>query len=202
MQRRRSGFAQTTYFYDSTSITSTSGAPNHDYTGHGSTFFTRGNLTVICRVLIPGNSCLNTTNNYDDLGNLRSTTDPAGNVTSFSYTDNFTDGVNRNAQAFVTQITHPVTNGVNHIEKKQYFFYSSLVAASCGQNFSAACSNSLNPPQPDCAKFTYDNMFRLLTVTRGDGGSSNFSYNDTILPLSATSSMAINSSLSKTTATL
>ena len=196
--------AQTTYFYDSNAITSTSGtpAPNHDYTGHGSTFFTRGNLTVICRVQISNNSCLNTTNTYDDLGNLRSTTDSNGNVTSFSYTDNFTDGVNRNAQAFVTQVTHPATNGVNHIEKKQFFWYTSLVAASCGQNFSLACANTYSPPQPDYIKLTYDNMFRPLIITRGDGGSTTVSYNDLTLPLSVTATSSITSTLSKATTAL
>jgi RHS repeat-associated protein len=193
--------AQTTYSYDSTAITSTSStpAPNHDYSGHGSTFTVRGNLTQTSRWLNTNSTLLNTTNTYDDLGNLRSTSDPAGNVTSYSYADNFTDGTNRNAQAFVTQITRPATAGVNHIEKKQFFWYTSLVAASCGQNFSSACANSYSPPQPDYAKFTYDNMFRPLTITRGDGGSTSVSYNDLTLPLSVTATTAITSSANEVT---
>jgi YD repeat-containing protein len=194
--------AQTTYSYDSTAITSTSGAPNHDYSGHGSTFTVRGNLTQTNGWLNSSNTWINITNTFDDLGNLRSTTDPAGNATSYSYTDNFTDGTNRNAQAFATQATHPVTNGVNHIEKKQFFWYTSLVAASCGQNFSSACANTYSPPQPDYVKLTYDNMFRPLTITRGDGGSTIASYNDTALPLSVTASSSMTSALSKTTAAL
>jgi RHS repeat-associated protein len=191
--------AQATYSYDSTAITSTSGtpAPNHDYTGHGYTFTVRGNLTQTSRWLNSSGTWLNTTSTYDDLGNLRSTTDPNGNVTSYSYTDNFTDGINRNAQAFVTQVTHPVTSGVNHIEKKQFFWYTSLVAASCGQNFSSACANTFSPPQPDFVKLTYDNMFRPLTITHGDGGSTTASYNDLTLPLSMTATASITSSLNK-----
>jgi RHS repeat-associated protein len=194
--------AQTTYSYDSTAITSTSStpAPNHDYTGHGSTFTVRGNLTQTSRWLNSNGTWLNTTNTFDDLGNLRSTTDPNGNVTSYSYTDNFTDGINRNAQAFVTQVTHPVTSGVNHIEKRQYFWYTSLVAASCGQNFSSACVNTASPPQPDYVKLTYDNMFRPLTITRGDGGTTTASYNDTTLPLSVTANSSITNAMNKTSA--
>jgi RHS repeat-associated protein len=192
--------AQTTYSYDSTAITSTSStpAPNHDYTGHGYTFTTRGNVTQTSRWLNSNGTWLSTTNVYDDLGNLRSTTDPKGNVTSFSYTDNFTDGINRNAQAFATQITHPVTSGVNHIEKRQFFYWTSLVAASCGQNFPSACVNTVSPPQPDYVKLTYDNMFRPLTITRGDGGTTTASYNDLTLPLSVTATSSITGSLSKT----
>jgi RHS repeat-associated protein len=196
--------AVNSYSYDSTTITSTSStqAPNHDYTGHGSTFTVRGNLTQTSHWLNSSGAWLNTTNTFDDLGNLRSTMDPNGNVTSYNYTDNFTDGTNRNAQAFVTQITHPVTNGVNHIEKKQYFWYTSLVAASCGQNFSAACVNNASLPQPDYVTFTYDSMRRPLAITRGDGGITTGSYNDTSLPLSVAASSSITSALSKTTTTL
>ena len=47
-------------------------------------------------------------------------TDPDGNQTQYSYTDNFSDGVNRSSLAYVTQVTQPATGSVSHLTKTQY----------------------------------------------------------------------------------
>jgi len=172
--------------YDGGSVVSTgscspaTGALGHDYCNFGSSNTQRGNPTQVKRWLNPGGVWLSTLNSYDDLGHLISTTDPKNNTTSFSYADNFTDGVNHNALAFVTQVTHPVMAGVSHIERKQYFLNTGLLAASCGENFPLAspCTNTYSPTQPDYATYTYEIMDRQISATNGDGGSSTFCYSD------------------------
>lgn len=198
--------AQTTYTYDGTTPTATSGAPGHDYTNYSSGNNIRGNLTQVSRWLKANNSWLSTINTYDDLGNVRSTSDPLTHVTSFDYTDNFTDGTNRNAQAYVTKTTYPTTNGIAHVERKQHYFYTGLLAASCGENFPAAstCAYNLSPPQPDYTSHSYDLMNRPTAIDNGEGGQTAFSYNDTTIPLSISTSQKVSSTpvLNRTETTL
>jgi RHS repeat-associated protein len=168
--------------YDTTTITATSGVPLHDYSSHPSTYTVRGNRTLAKSWRNTDGAWLTTTNYFNDTGNLIQTTDPGGHTTTFSYTDNYSDGVNRNSQGYVTQVTYPTTNGVSHIERKQYFWYTGLTAAQCGQNFSGACTNTPTPPQADYAKFTYDMFGRPLTVVRGDGGQTTIAYTEPATP--------------------
>jgi RHS repeat-associated protein len=187
--------AQTTYTYDGTAVTGTTGAPGHDYTNFGSTNNVRGNVTQVSRWLNQTGTWLNTVNTYNDLGDVLTTKDPRLNVTSFDYTDNFTDGTNRSTLAFVTKTTYPTTNGISHIERKQYYYNLGPVAASCGQNFTSAtaCTYNATLPQSDYTSFVYDLMNRPLTITRGDQGQSTFSYSDTTYPLSVSSYHSITS---------
>ncbi|HWY23089.1 MAG TPA: RHS repeat-associated core domain-containing protein [Candidatus Acidoferrum sp.] len=177
--------AQTQYEYDNYSSTAphavitASGATQHDST-YSTSYTTRGNVTATTRWLNTTSSWLQTTNTYDDAGNVLGNTDPRSNTTNFSYADNFTDGTNHSAIANVTKTTYPVTNGVSHIERKQYYFNTALSAASCGQNFPAAtaCTNSATLPQPDYANFTYDSLGRLILTNVGDGGQTSVCYSD------------------------
>jgi RHS repeat-associated protein len=173
--------AQTQYSYDGSSLISTAStpAPNHDYTNFSTSFLYRGNPTSVSQWRNTDGAWLTTTFTYDDLGNRRSQKDPNGNTTIFDYTDNFSDGVNRSAQGLVTTTTHPVTNGVSHIERAQYFWGTAKVAASCGQNFPAAtaCKNTASFPQPDYSVFTYDWAGRPLTSEVGDTGQASWTYN-------------------------
>lgn len=191
--------SQSTYDYDNYSTAlQASGAAQHD-AGYTTSYLTRGNLTTSKRWLNTTSSWLTSTNTYDDAGNALSTTDPGGHATSLSYSDNFTDGVNHNAKAYVTQATYPTVNGVSHVEKKQYYFNTGVPAASCGQNFSGACTSTLSPPQADYAKFTYDSMGRLLTTTSGNGAVASTSYSDNAgqnFPMSQTGSQSVTASLS------
>jgi RHS repeat-associated protein len=175
--------AAATYSYDGTTITGTSSAPNHDYTNYSTSNTVRGNVTSVSRWLGTTNSWLTTTNYYNDVGNLVQTTDPGGHTYTLNYIDNFTDGINRNSQGFLTSVTSPTTNGVNHIEGKQYFFNTGLTAAICGQNASnpANCSNATSSG-PDFTKYAYDGLGRPLTVTHGDGGVTNFTFTEPSSP--------------------
>jgi RHS repeat-associated protein len=186
--------SRTDVAYDTTALTCITGAVRHDDTNYGCSFTYRGNPTSITRYsnASAGTGALTETRLYDSLGNLRSVTDPALRTSSFDYTDNFTDGTH-NSFGHVTQVTYPTTNGIAHLERSQYFWFTGLPAASCGQNFPAAspCTNTYSPPQPDYAKFTYDAVGRPLTATRGDGAQTTLAYNEGSLPLSITTTTKI-----------
>ncbi|MGA7784832.1 MAG: RHS repeat-associated core domain-containing protein [Candidatus Acidiferrales bacterium] len=194
--------AQTNTTYDSTSITSTGGAALvHDYTNYGSSStLPRGNPTVISRLLTSNSSWLTTTNTYNDLGQLVSTTDPGGHTYSLSYTDNFVDGTNRNSFLSLTSVVSPTAaNGVPHVEGKQYYWNTGLTAAVCGQNYPtpAHCAFGAGLPASDYAQYTYDMLGRPATVTHGDGGTTSFTFSDltsTSTPITVSSSSAIDTS--------
>jgi len=67
----------------------------------------RGNLTSVSQWVDTTGTNLATTMAYEDTGNVLTSTDPGGHITQFSYVDNFTDLVNRNSHAYVTQVTCP-----------------------------------------------------------------------------------------------
>lgn len=192
--------SSTQYAYDTTAITSTSGVPEHDYTNYPATYTIRGNITQVQKWSSTTSSWLTTTNYYNDVGNLIETTDPLNNNTFFSYADNFGDGVNRNSQGYLTQVSYPTTNGVAHLAGKQYFWYTGLAAAQCGQNAPSpgSCTNTYSPtissPVSDYAKFTFDLLGRPVSVTRGDSGVTTFTYNEATLPISVVSSDSLTSS--------
>jgi hypothetical protein len=78
--------SETVITYDSTALTSVTGVTHHDDTNYGTGFTIRGNPTLIRR-WISGTSYLDTTLTYDTTGQLRQSTDPNANSTSYSYTD-------------------------------------------------------------------------------------------------------------------
>jgi RHS repeat-associated protein len=156
--------AETQVVYDQSAIVSTTGASSHDYTDYGFSFTTRGNPTTISR-WVSGTTFIITTNTYNDLGNLVSSTDQGGHVTAFDYTDSYSDSTNHNTQAFVTTITYPATNSGNtsHIEKKKYYWPTGALYQATDQN-------------NQVTSFTYDSAGRPSTVSYPDGGQSTFTY--------------------------
>ena len=175
--------SQTNYCYDyaggcgGSSFTSQTGASNHDDTHYGSGNMFRGDLTQVSRWLNTTGGWLSTNYAYDMLGNRIQITDPNLNQTSISYTDNFYNYTpSKPTYAYPTTTTNPPTNGVNHIEKTQYYFGTGLPSARCGQNFSSACTYGLALPQPDYTSYSYDTMNRVSTQIFGDGGQTTFSY--------------------------
>jgi RHS repeat-associated protein len=156
--------AETQVGYDQSAIVSTTGASSHDYTNYGSTFTARGNPTTISR-WVSGTTFITTTNTYNDLGNLVSSTDQGGHVTSFDYTDSYSDSTNHNTQAFVTTITYPATNSGNnsHIGKKKYYWPT-------GAPYQATDQNN------QVTSFTYDSVGRASSVSYPDGGQTIFTY--------------------------
>ncbi len=196
---------QTINSYDDWAL-ATSGATglvHHDDTNFGSTNTVRGNLTQVKRWLNPSGSWLIAKNYYDIAGNLIQTTDPNSNNTYFDHTDNFY-GVSPSppTAAYVTKTTRPVTNGVNHIDRVQYYFGTGYPSAKCGENFPTAstCTYSLSAPQPDYDSFTYDSMNRPLITKMGDGGQTSWTYST--LPSKATSTTKIDGSHNLVSATI
>ena len=146
--------SQTTFGYDETTPTATSGI-----TQHVAVSGSRGNQTSSHRWLNTTNSTLDTVNTFDDTGNVLTTTDPGGHKTSFS----FTNGCNG---ALVTQTTLPDTNSPNlthHQTSATYDCNTGLQSTSTDQNGNET-------------KFFYDNMFRPTEVDYSNGGQTLTSY--------------------------
>ena len=135
----------------------------------GGTITNRGNLTTLGRWLNSNGSTLNTFLTYDDTGNVLTFTDPGGHQTQFSYADNFSDGMNRNSLAYITQVTLPDTSSpalAHHVTHTQY-------EPNSGQPSTSTDQNSRN------TTFAYDLMLRPLAVTLPDGGQTSFIYDST-----------------------
>src|SRR5208283_2175144 len=81
--------AKTVNSYDGSSLV-TSGATGilmHDDTNYSSSFTARGNLTQV-QQYVTSSTYLTSSMTYDITGQMRTATDPAGNQTSFAYTQN------------------------------------------------------------------------------------------------------------------
>lgn len=114
--------AQTLNTYDSYSgscggMAVVNGAVNHDDTNFGSGYTARGNPTQVQR-LVSGSTYLTTTYCYDTTGQVTKELDPAGNITSYGYADNFysDNGSNppasytptQSTNAYMTSVTQPI----------------------------------------------------------------------------------------------
>ena len=198
--------AQTQYEYDNyvqnvNALISTSStpAPQHDYTHYPSTFIYRGNVTRVMRWpnTAAGNNPLTTVYTYDDLGNIRAVQDLAGNTTSYSYADNWSGTScpvvpsGDNGQAYVTQIT----DALGHQVKRTMYQCSGLLEARHDQN-------DLNAGRTG-ALYSYDWSGRLTQkqdthlTTDSSWGSTSNTYND-VPPVTIATSTAITSTLNKT----
>jgi RHS repeat-associated protein len=153
--------AETDYAYDTPAATVTSGIVQH------SGGCKCGNVTSLSRWVNSSGSTLTSTFTNDDTGQRLSVTDPRGNTTSYSYTDSYSSGTPPGpTNAYVTTVTHPVTNGVNHVEQYAYAYTSGDVTSSTDQN-------DLVTPY----KYV-DSLARLTETDFPDGGQTNIAYND------------------------
>jgi len=171
-----SSVAETDTYYDQT------GGSNH------------GNPTTItkqCFDLPGGQACpqgnSTTIFTYDTHGQMLTMTDPKNNQTSYSYTDNYSScGGNAPptspSDAYLTQVTYPQTNGVNHIVSYCYDYTSDLVLSSTDQNGLVT-------------RYKYaDSLDRATEMDFPDGGKTTISYNDTPPSPTATATKKIDSS--------
>lgn len=150
--------AKTTYAYDAGSLTSTTATQHVGVSG------ARGNLTSVT-TWSNGAYASDPVSSYTyyDTGMVRTITDPEGHVTTFDYTDNFSDATNHNAVAFVKT----VTNAASQVVSTNKYHWPSAV-----QTESKDVNNQTTT-------FTYDSMLRPLVASYPDGGSVTNSYDDT-----------------------
>lgn len=139
--------SQTVTTYDGATLTSVSSSTNpvvnQDYYNYPASLTVRGLPTTV-QQWVSGSTYLSTTYQYDNTGQLLQSTDSAGNLTKYSYTDSyFTDnGSNPPAtytasgttNAYPTTITLPPVNGVSFIEKFGYYYGSGKSASSTDFN--------------------------------------------------------------------
>ena len=178
--------AETDYAY-STAVTAVPGGPavHHDETVYGAALTpARGNPTTITRLCLY-NCTQNavTTIAYDAAGQTISVTDPCGNTacsdmtatshtTTYSYADSY-NSCSGNAppstptDAYLTQVTSPPTNTVNHIASYCYDYTSGLLRSSTGENTGEVTSYSYSDP-----------LNRLTETDYPDGGKTTYCYKD------------------------
>lgn len=131
--------AKTTYEYDNytAGLTDRFNISGHARTQSPSrfttTYITRGNVTQLTGWLLPSTQ-LSSRLQYDIAGNVTSSTDPMGRITSFDFTDRFgpPDGLARNniqsPSELGTQATYAfaslVTNALGHTAYSQRDYYT------------------------------------------------------------------------------
>lgn len=179
--------AQTQYEYDNfTQGISVSGAVQHD-SAMGTSYTTRGNPTATNRWRGTDGAWLVTRNQYDDAGNLLSTTDPASHTTSFGFTDSWGNGActpsGGNAAAYRTS----TTNALNQTSHATYNSCSGTLASTTDLN-------------SQVTNFSYDNIARLVETDlppdpNGQRGQIRHTLNETSTPLSVTTTTKVSSSL-------
>lgn len=151
----------------------TDGNPNSPTVYAGVNYQYDGNGNILDRydwLNQNGSSYLQTSHTYDSYGNMISTTDPAQNTTTYSYTDNWVatcPGVSY-PSLYLTQITYPPTNGVQHNETFAYNCPTGDLASSTDMNG--------NP-----TSYQYNDAFaRLTEIDYPPGwGKSTVTYTDT-----------------------
>ena len=145
-------FAQTTYGYDEASLAPTSGLPQHVAVGGP-----RGNLTSVNKWLNTTNTNLTSLNTYFDTGMINTSSDPANNKTTFSYSSTF-------GGARLTQIQ----DALGHTTSFNYEPNSDvLISVVDPNNANANTKTTIN----------YDNMMRPTQTVYPDGGQFSLTYN-------------------------
>jgi RHS repeat-associated protein len=177
--------AETDIAYDQTSVSSVSPAAyNHDETNLGAGQVAgRGNATTITKKCIQNCSSNSvTTAQYDETGQIAAVTDPNGNTTKLSYTDNYSTGGTPpgNTNTYVTTITRPATNGVNHISSFAYHYTFGELTSATDENLQVST-------------YQYNDTWGRPTLGGApDGGQTQKVYNDSAPSPTVTTCQLIN----------
>jgi RHS repeat-associated protein len=196
--------AETDYYYDggtalctaavATSLPSVSGITGHDETNYGSTSTApRGNLTQTSVQNLQGNNASTSTYTFDESGQVLSATDPRNYTTQYSWLDNYASGFGAptgQSNAYLTQVTRPATNGVQHIQGFAYRYSDSQLSSTTDEN-SQQTTYSYN-----------DSLGRPTETDYPDGGKTTTAYNDSGSAPTITSSTALDGSTNMTRVTI
>ncbi|KAA6459568.1 hypothetical protein DYQ86_15715 [Acidobacteria bacterium AB60] len=145
--------AKTVYSYDDTTLTTTSGLPQHV-----SVSTTRGNLTHVQQWLnSTGSASVTTAYGYDDAGQVRSKTDPNGSVMNYNYDS---------TDALLTGITYPTVNGIQLTQGIQ-------------PDSNTGLPLSTTDPNLNVTHYHYDGLLRTTEVDDPDGGWTTIAYPNT-----------------------
>jgi RHS repeat-associated protein len=178
-------WSDTYYNYDGGTLTGPS-ATNHDNANYGTANNSnRGNATQMTKWVNTGSgTSLSWSYTYDDTGQLLTMTDPKGNETRYSYTDEFpacsSPGPPGNTNAYLTQ---------------------TVDAKGFTQNFTYRyCDGQLNTAQDrnsQTTSHTYDSLGRLTVIAYPDGGSTSYGYaNSGVCPQPSSTTIALGGGLS------
>lgn len=172
-------YSLTQFGYDETPVTGTPGFTGHDDANYSTSNNVRGNLTSESHCSVLNNvttvtlanaasACsawVKTTHTYDLTGQVLSTTDPKGNTTSFSYTDNYSTGSPpAQTNGYLTKATYPY----GHTDHYSYNYFPGQLASHTGWN-------------NQTTQYLYNdlgNMNRLTETKYPDGGDVQISYSD------------------------
>jgi RHS repeat-associated protein len=159
--------AYTTYGYDSGTLASSGITTQRDTSPPDGTL--RGNQTSVAAWLNTG--YLTTSKSFFDTGEVNIVTDPNLNKTTYAY-----------SSTYAGSLPTTITNALNQITTKGYDLNTGLLT-------------STKDPNNQTTSFTYDNMWRLASVTYPDLGSATITHQETSFPFTATLTKTITSSL-------
>lgn len=173
--------AKTTYGYDGTALSATSGSKGnsvlgvatHDDTDYGTTLSIRGNLTGITQMISTSSNVQTVTNYYNILGNLVKSTDGRGNTTNYDYTDSWANNsscISIASFALPTTITNPLNQQTN-----------TTYNACDGSVHGVQDQNDLNTGRSGTL-YSYDGLQRITDKTYPDGGSQTTDYGGSSVP--------------------
>jgi hypothetical protein len=117
-----------------------------------------GNLTSLSR-WVSGSNWLISSFTYGSYGDLLTAKDPAGNTTTYDYTDNWNGSGPTGTDAYVTKIT----DALGHTDEFSWNFAGGTLAAHTGKN-------------SNVRSYFYDAWDRLDQVNYPDGGETTFTY--------------------------
>lgn len=154
--------SQVDYVYDNSSllVATTSAPTQHDETNYGIGFLVgRGNLAKTHRYNVTNQASVEYKTQHDTAGSVTYTRDPLAHQTSFTYSDLFSDGINRNTFAYPTT----VTDGDSKQSHAQYDYSMGAVRVA---------TDSLGASRTT----TYDSVGRVSRVDISNGAYTRYVY--------------------------
>jgi YD repeat-containing protein len=134
---------------------------------------TRGNVTASSGWLLASGTPVTSYRQYDVAGNVVASVDPLGHVSQVSFSDSFSDGINRNTFAHSTSTTSAVPDPTNQrgsntplVSSAVYDYSTGLIASSTDVN--GKTTTTQYGTQLD----------RLTRVDHPDGGRTIYNYVD------------------------